>query len=368
VWCFEFGCERQGCTGPGSPCSLAGDGHGPIFSLMGLVRGPGTHSFSLRRGFMLACVVAILVSGPRRKKMKADETLLRVCASYWLCMLRARSSRRSLGLLESLGGLPWSFPWGTLWHGSVIYNCAPMFPQCSSFGPLAYVGEADNFARRINAHSCRLLSPTGSVQQPFFHFVRGDERSSYFMRLHICEWLFFPAVALAPGDSSARKVLEMEWIQGLADLVCLILQRCTFCFVIFILKESSRAFAYLDAGSLCADSEISPRAVHSGGMKTKLHRRLGNLACRRSLQRCGPSSVAAWRLSRAAWVYVVQRAVNHEAGWRRARALRMLRRIARVRKALPSPIAVISWDVPRVGSQRAQSLVTNAVRDLVASW
>lgn len=285
MWCFEFGCERQGCTGPGSPCSLAGDGHGPIFSLMGLVRGPGTHSFSLRRGFMLACVVAILVSGPRRKKMKADETLLRVCASYWLCMLRARSSRRSLGLLESLGGLPWSFPWGTLWHGSVIYVCAPMFPQCSSFGPLAYVGEADNFARRINAHSCRLLSPTGSVQQPFFHFVRGDERSSYFMRLPICEWLFFPAVALAPGDSSARKVLEMEWIQGLADLVCLILQRCTFCFVIFILKESSRAFAYLDAGGLCAGFEIRPRAVHSGGMKTKLHRRLGNLACRRSLQR-----------------------------------------------------------------------------------
>ena len=46
----------------------------------------------------------------------------------------------------------------------------------------------------------------------------------------------------------------------------------------------------------------------------------------------------------------------------------MLRRIARVRKDLPSPIAVISCDVPWVGSQRAQSLVTNAVRDLVASW
>ena len=119
----------------------------------------------------------------------------------------------------------------------------------------------------------------------------------------------------------------LRW-NGSKGLVCLILLRCTVCFVIFMLKEPSPAFAYLDAGGLCADFEIRPRAVHSGGMKTKLHRRLGNLACRRSLQRCGPSSVAAWRLSRAAWVYVVQRAVNHEAGWRRARALRLLRRIS----------------------------------------
>ena len=35
---------------------------------MGLVRGPGTHSFSLWRGFMLACVVAVLVPGPRQKE------------------------------------------------------------------------------------------------------------------------------------------------------------------------------------------------------------------------------------------------------------------------------------------------------------
>ena len=46
----------------------------------------------------------------------------------------------------------------------------------------------------------------------------------------------------------------------------------------------------------------------------------------------------------------------------------MLRRIARLWKDLPLPIAVIFYDVPWVGSQRAQSLVTNAVTDLVASW
>ena len=79
-----------------------------------------------------------------------------------------------------------------------------------------------------------------------------------------------------------EKFLRWNGSKGLARLI---LQRCTVCFAIFMLKEPSRAFAYLDAGSLCADSEIRPRAVHSGGMKTKLHRRLGNLACRRSLQR-----------------------------------------------------------------------------------
>ena len=42
-------------------------------------------------------------------------------------------------------------------------------------------------------------------------------------------------------------------------LVCLILLRCTVCFVIFMLKEPSPAFAYLDAGGLCADFEIRPR-------------------------------------------------------------------------------------------------------------
>eukprot|EP00435_Cladocopium_sp_Y103_P070668 s449_g35.t1 len=133
----------------------------------------------------------------------------------------------------------------------------------------------------------------------------------------------------------------LRW-SGSRGLVCFILPRCTACFVSFMLREPSRVLAYLDAGGLCADFELRPQAVRSGGMKTKL--------------------------SRAAWVYVVQRAVNHETGWRRARALRMLRRIARVGEDLPPPIAVISCDVPWVETQRAQSLATDAVRDLVASW
>ncbi|CAK9000907.1 unnamed protein product, partial [Durusdinium trenchii] len=83
---------------------------------------------------------------------------------------------------------------------------------------------------------------------------------------------------------------------------------------------------------------------------------------------CGLCALAAWRLSRSAWVYVVQRVTNNESGWRRARALRMLRRIAGIRRDLPSPIAVISCDIPWVGSQQARNLAVHAVRSLVASW
>ena len=238
--------------------------------------------------------------------MEADEALLRICASVWLCMLQARSSRRSSGLLESLGGLPWSFPWGTLWHGSVIYVCAPMSPQCSSFGPLAYVGEADNFARRISEHSCRLLSPTGSVQQPFFHFVRGDEKSSHLMRLSMCEWIFFP-VAHEPGDSSARKVLEMEWIQRLGALNPPKVHRLLRHFHAKRTFPSIRLFGC--RRSLCRLRDKTP-----GRSQRRHENKAAQEAWKLGLQKivaalaghcfpgCGPSSVAAWRLSRAAWV------------------------------------------------------------------
>ena len=192
------------------------------------------------------------------------------------------------------------------------------------------------------------------------------------MRLSVCEWIFFP-VAHVPGDSSARKVLEMEWIQRLGALNPPKVHRLLRHFHAKRTFPSIRLFGCRQ--SLCRLRDKSPgcsqrrheNKAAQEAWKLGLPKIVAALAGH-CFPGCGPSSVAAWRLSRAAWVYVVQRAVNHEAGWRRARALRMLRRIARVRKALPSPIAVISCDVPRVGSQRAQSLVTNAVRDLVASW
>ena len=192
------------------------------------------------------------------------------------------------------------------------------------------------------------------------------------MRLSVCEWIFVP-VAHAPGDSSARKVLEMEWIQRLGALNPPKVHRLLRHFHAKRTFPSIRLFGCRQ--SLCRLRDKTPgcsqrrheNKAAQEAWKLGLPKIVAALAGH-CFPGCGPSSVAAWRLSRAAWVYVVQRAVNHEAGWRRARALRMLRRIARVRKALPSPIAVISCDVPRVGSQRAQSLVTNAVRDLVASW
>ena len=275
-----------------------------------------------------------------------------------------------LAFVGVLGGMPWHFPWDTLWHGSVIYVCVPMFPQFSTLGPLAYVGETDNFSRRVNEHICRLLRPTGAVQQPFFNFVRGGETSSHLMRLSICAWIFFP-VSPAPGDSSARKTIEMAWIQKLGVLnpprVHRLIRE-------FEGRRACKSVALFDRkrpvcrlrGSIFHRSQMQGRN-HRDVWKQGLLRTVAALAGHR-FPGCGPCALAAWRLSRAGWAYVVQRALNHETGWRRARALRMLRRIAHVRKDLPKPIALISCEIPWVGSQQAQDLVIRSVRSLVGSW
>ena len=302
--------------------------------------------------------------------MEAEEIILRICASVWLCMLQAQSSRRSLHLLKSLGGLPWNFSWETLWHGSVIYVCVPMFPQYSSFGPLAYVGETDNFARRVNEHSCRLLAPNGAVQQPFFHFVRAGECAPHLMRLAICEWIFFPVVP-APGDGCARRALEADWIRKIGVLnpprVHRLLRSNGVTSRSSLVFGRNRLVCRLRAKTFPSPQIVCGQKLAHDAWKQGLQRTAAALAGHR-FPGCGLCALAAWRLSRSAWVYVVQRVTNNESGWRRARALRVLRRIAGIRRDLPSPIAVISCDIPWVGSQQARNLAVHAVRSLVASW
>jgi hypothetical protein len=325
------------------------------------------------------CLIALLrfwSLGLVRGKTAADETLLRIGASVWFCMMRARSSRRSQRLLRLVGEGPWQWKWEFLWHSSVVYVCLPMFPQFSKFGPLIYVGETDNFSRRLVEHMSRLLAPAGSVQQPFFQFVRGDCSRPDLLQLSVCEWLFFP-VASAPFDAGLRKSLERQWIRGAGVLNPprvhdLLRMRAG-------MRQPSQGLRLFDsARAVCRirGGAASKAAVRPVCLKVKASRSVWKDGLRMTASAlaghrfpgCGSASLAAWRLARGPWVYVVLRVTNHEDGWRRRRGLHMLRRVASIRKDLPSPIALINCALPWVGSNAAKALVLGAVRCLISSW
>ncbi|CAJ1339532.1 unnamed protein product, partial [Effrenium voratum] len=323
------------------------------------------------------CLIALLrfwALGLTRGKMAADETFSRVGASIWLCLLRARSSRRSLSLLNSLGDVPWHGSWDYSWHSPAIYACVPIFPKFSSLGPFAYIGETDNFARRVAEHMSRLLCPHGAVQQPFFQFVRDDATRPDLLRMSVCEWLFFPLVH-APGDSSARKLLEKQWIKKIGTLNP---PR------VHVLARARSGLRPPHAGLAIFDA---PRPVLRLRKVQKLDRPARHSVAQLALKSwkdglrftaaalaghqfagCKAAALSVWRLSRSAWIWVVHHISRHEDGWRRRRALQMLRRVTRTRRDLPQPISIMNCSVPWLGSNVARTLILQVVRRLLADW
>ena len=295
-------------------------------------------------------------------------------ASIWLCLLRARSSRRSLSLLNSLGDVPWHGSWDYSWHSPAIYACVPIFPKFSSLGPFTYIGESDNFARRVAEHMSRLLCPHGAVQQPFFQFVRDDATRPDLLRMSVCEWLFFPLVH-APGDSSARKLLEKQWIKKIGTLNP---PR------VHVLARARSGLRPPHAGLAIFDA---PRPVLRLRKVQKLDRPARHSVAQLALKSwkdglrftaaalaghqfagCKAAALSVWRLSRSAWIWVVHHISRHEDGWRRRRALQMLRRVTRTRRDLPQPISIMNCSIPWLGSNVARTLILQVVRRLLADW
>ena len=79
-------------------------------------------------------------------------------------------------------------------------------------------------------------------------------------------------------------------------------------------------------------------------------------------------ALSAWRLSPGAWVYVARRVDKHEEGWRRRRGMAILNRIARVRRDLAPPIAVISCSLCWTGTFEARRIVLQALRNIIRCW
>ncbi|CAJ1435830.1 unnamed protein product, partial [Effrenium voratum] len=262
------------------------------------------------------CLIALLrfwALGLTRGKMAADETF------------------SSLSLLNSLGDVPWHGSWDYSWHSPAIYACVPIFPKFSSLGPFAYIGETDNFARRVAEHMSRLLCPHGAVQQPFFQFVRDDATRPDLLRMKLLEKQWIKKIGLAIFDAP-RPVLRLRKVQKLD-------------------RPARHSVAQLALKSWKDGLRFTAAALAG-------HQFAG----------CKAAALSVWRLSRSAWIWVVHHISRHEDGWRRRRALQMLRRVTRTRRDLPQPISIMNCSVPWLGSNVARTLILQVVRRLLADW
>ena len=284
-------------------------------------------------------------------------------------MLLARNSRKSKYLLEKFGNDVWKHGWHRLWHSSAMYWCTPTHPIFSKFGPLIYIGESDFPLRRVHEHLIRILRPGGATQQPFFEVIRRGAVSTNRLRAALCVWLFLPCT-LASSEAAARKALEREYILALGVL------------------NPPCVYALPELRETCKDRRGDHHRIFGTARPLKRLRQshqtqpmvsqLPRLDARKEGLRTVAAAIAGhrfeghkkaalsvWNLSPSSWVYVVLRATDHEEGWRRKRALVILKRVQKVRRDLPMPIAVVQCCMVWTGSFETRLFVTNTVRTML---
>ena len=197
--------------------------------------------------------------------MAADETFSRVGASIWLCLLR-------LSEASPTSARPTTLP--DVWRS--------ICPDCSA--------------------------PTALYSNPF---VRDDATRPDLLRMSVCEWLFFP-LAHAPGDSSARKLLEKQWIKKIGTLNP---PR------VHVLARARSGLRPPHAGLAIFDA---PRPVLRLRKVQKLDRPVRHSVAQLALKSwkdglrftaaalaghqfagCKAAALSVWRLPRSAWIWVV---------------------------------------------------------------
>ena len=321
---------------------------------------------------VIAILLFSILGDSVQGRLQAIETLFCLSGSLFLMMLLARNSRKSKYLLEKFGNDVWKHGWHRLWHSSAIYWCTPMHPTFSKFGPLIYIGESDFPLRRVHEHLIRILRPEGAAQQPFFEVIRRGAVSTNRLRAALCVWLFLPCT-LASSEAATRKALEREYILALGVL------------------NPPCVYALPELHETCKDRRGDHHRIFGTARPLKRLRQghqtqpkvsqLPRLDARKAGLRTVAAAIAGhrfqghkkaalsvWNLSPSSWVYVVLRATDHEEGWRRKRALVILKRVQKVRRDLPMPIAVVQCCMVWTGSFETRLLVTNTVRTMLRTW
>jgi hypothetical protein len=79
-------------------------------------------------------------------------------------------------------------------------------------------------------------------------------------------------------------------------------------------------------------------------------------------------SLAVWNLAPKDFLYVVRRADRSEEGWRRHRALAVLKRVTSVRRDLTKPISNIRLRSLWTGSFRDRILLKKTLKSVLGAW
>ena len=238
---------------------------------------------------------------------------------------------------------------------------------------MVYIGESDFPLRRVHEHLIRILRPEGSTQQPFFEVIRRGAVSTNRLRAALCGWLFLPCT-LASSEAAARKALEREYILTLGVLN----PPCVYALPDLHENCKDRRF---DHERIFGTTRPVKRLRQIHGEKPKPFKSPLKLDSRKAGLRTiaaalaghrfpghKKAALAIWNISPSSWIYIVLRATDHEEGWRRKRALSILRRVQKVRRDLPMPISVVQCCMVWSGSFEARRHVTNAVRALLHKW
>ncbi|CAE8636833.1 unnamed protein product [Polarella glacialis] len=306
----------------------------------------------------------------RTGRAESVEVLMRLAGSVWLQMLYARASRRSAFLLRQVGTDPWEKGWAELWRGPVLYWITHFLPGRYAQGPRIYVGEAVDMPRRASEYIIRILAPHGATQQPFFDIIRGGATDGLHLRANLCEWLLLP-LRVAPFCAAARKFEERAWQKVVGSL------NPPRIYALLNVKRSAPAACDRLVGR---NRPCIRRHIKNSQISQQAEKRQANQAWKEPLKavaaalaghefpNSGQVAKSAWKLSPAAWIYVVRRATTCEDGFRRQRALCMLRRIARVRKDLVAPVACIYCSIPWVGDLAGKRVIFDSIRNLLRRW
>ena len=78
--------------------------------------------------------------------------------------------------------------------------------------------------------------------------------------------------------------------------------------------------------------------------------------------------LGAWGLSPRQWLYVVRKLDQCQVGWRRRRAFKILRLIARTRNTLVSPVVRIHCSIIWPGVAHCDSSLKSCIRRLLTDW
>ena len=307
----------------------------------------------------------------RPLRHRAVELFFRLAGSLWLLWLQTCHSVRSRFLVRCIGADPWRIGWERLWCSPVLYICVRARLARSRVGSLVYVSETDCFHRRCREHVLRLLLPTGYTQQPFYTVVRRSHADNFDLAATVSQWIFLP-VSAAPLNAGDRKESERSLIAAIGTLnpprvyaVQRLLGRKRCQFDQCRLFESSRPLKRLRGRATSPEASVV-RCARPSVPNSDLQR---IAACLAGHKCSGKQQIsrAAWCLGPRAWTYVCSR-VDHEEGWRRRRAMQLLRLIARKRRDLVWPISTVRFSLAWTGSTSDKLLIRRAVLKLISQW